>query len=424
MVCTQSADKPRPSERPAERRAKEKEGTMGKAESSFWNAVIRHRLVIFTVCVTVLSLYARFAFRGFISPDMNIFLIPWYDAIQEMGGLRALSTQVGNYQISYQTLIALMTYLPIHKVYAYKSLSMAFDYALGLAAAATVRRITGSREKAALTYAAVVLLPVTVLNSAAWGQCDSIFTFFLVLAFFLLLRRQHALMMLSFGMALAFKLQAVFFLPFLLFYYVWSKRFPIRLFLLIPVPVLLFSLGGLAQGRGLQDILQIYTEQGGQYQQISLNYPSFWNLLVITLAEKNADHYSELQAYCLAVTVLLSGAIMLCLIRARKLSQQALLMTASLMMYTCVLFLPAMHERYAYPVLIFAVMLSVLCPKALPVALGMLIIDLQTYGFYLMKIKTLPWDFLVLLNIACYGWMAFLTWKTVRVQEPEGASCP
>ena len=115
---------------------------------------------------------------------------------------------------------------------------------------------------------------------------------------------------------------------------------------------------------------------------------------------------------------------MLCLIRARKLSQQALLMTASLMMYTCVLFLPAMHERYAYPVLIFAVMLSVLCPKALPVALGMLIIDLQTYGFYLMKIKTLPWDFLVLLNIACYGWMAFLTWKTVRAQTPDTAPSP
>lgn len=99
---------------------------MGRTENRFWDFVIKHRLKVFIVAATILSMYARFCFRGFISGDMFVFLIPWYDAIEKYGGLKALSVQVGNYQISYQTLISLMTYLPVNKVYAYKGLSIFF----------------------------------------------------------------------------------------------------------------------------------------------------------------------------------------------------------------------------------------------------------------------------------------------------------
>ena len=389
---------------------------MGRTENRFWDFVIKHRLKVFIVSATILSMYARFCFRGFISGDMFVFLIPWYDAIEKYGGLKALSVQVGNYQISYQTLISLMTYLPVNKVYAYKGLSIFFDYALAAAAAGVIRKMTGSREKAAVTYSAIVILPTTILNSAAWGQCDSIYTFFLVMAFLLLLGNRNTAALFCYGVSLAFKLQAVFFLPFLLFYYVWSKKFPGWKFLLIFLPLLLFSIGGLVQGRSLLDIIQIYVDQGGQYKQISLYYPSFWNLLVETAAENEADHYTEIHGMCMAVTVIVLGGMMIRLIRQKKLNGTALLMTAALMMYTCVLFLPAMHERYSYPVLIFAVMAGALCPKMIPVVLGMVLIDLQTYGLYLFKTSILPWEFLVLLNIACYAGLAYLTWRKACVE--------
>ena len=119
---------------------------------------------------------------------------------------------------------------------------------------------------------------------------------------------------------------------------------------------------------------------------------------------------------CMAVTVIVLGGMMIRLIRQKKLNGTALLMTAALMMYTCVLFLPAMHERYSYPVLIFAVMAGALCPKMIPVVLGMVLIDLQTYGLYLFKTSILPWEFLVLLNIACYAGLAYLTWRKACVE--------
>ncbi|MBQ9211769.1 MAG: DUF2029 domain-containing protein [Clostridia bacterium] len=392
---------------------------MRKTEERFWDLMIRHRLKIFIACATLLSMYARFSFRGFISPDMDIFLIPWYDVIQERGAWRALGQQVGNYQISYQTLVALLTYLPVHKVYAYKMLSIAFDYALGIVAGRMVREITGSQTKAAAVYAAVVLLPTTVLNSAAWGQCDSIYTFFLMATFLLLLRERHGAAFFCYGLAFAFKLQAVFFLPFLLFYYVWSRKFSAWQFLWIPAAMLLASVGGLIQGRSPLDIFRIYAEQGGTYQQISLNYPSFWNLMVVTLAEDGVDHYAELQGFCLGVTVVALGGIMLWLVRKGKLSKDSLLQAATLMMYTCLFFLPAMHERYSYPVLIFLTAACALSPRMIPVLIGVVAIDLQTYGFYLMKKEVLSWDLLTLMNVACYAGTLYLTWRSIQ-REPVG----
>ena len=392
---------------------------MDRVEEKFWNSLLRHRWTIFTVCATVMSLYARYMFRDFISNDMKQFLIPWYDTIKELGGFSGLGTQVGNYQISYQTLIALMTYLPIDKVHAYKLLSVIFDYALGISAAMVVRQITGRREKAALTYIIIALLPITIQNSAAWGQCDSIFTFFLVMTFLLLVKKKDAWAMICFGTAFAFKMQAIFFLPFLLFYYVWSKNFSWRLFLLIPVPMLLLSVGGLIQGRSLLEPFEIYIGQTDQYRRISMNYPSFWNMVV---GDKAKTIYSEMHTLSLSVTVALLAGMMIFLFNQKRMGGKAMLMTATAMMYTCVLFLPAMHERYSYPVLIFAIIACLLESRMILPSLGMLIIDLQTYTRFLIEREPPSWLFLVVLNIVCYLGIVYLTWKNTGLSQSEASA--
>jgi Gpi18-like mannosyltransferase len=55
-----------------------------------------------------------------------------------------------------------------------------------------------------------------LFNSAAWGQCDGIYTCFIIMSLFYLLRERDILSMAMFGMAFAVKLQAVFFAPFVL----------------------------------------------------------------------------------------------------------------------------------------------------------------------------------------------------------------
>ena len=50
-------------------------------------------------------------------------LVPWFDEIKDMGGICALSEQVGNYNLLYQTIISLMTYIPMDDMYLYKIFS-------------------------------------------------------------------------------------------------------------------------------------------------------------------------------------------------------------------------------------------------------------------------------------------------------------
>ena len=61
--------------------------------------------------------------------------------------MMALDAQVGNYGLLYQTIIALMTYLPIQFEYSYKIFSIFFDYALAIVSALMVKEYSGSRIK-------------------------------------------------------------------------------------------------------------------------------------------------------------------------------------------------------------------------------------------------------------------------------------
>lgn len=399
-----------------------REGKMRRAEKRFWDFVIRHRWKLLAAAAAIFSLYARYALRGIISADMRDCLLPWYEEIRSGGGLASLSGQVGNYNIPYQTLIAIMTYLPVRPEYAYKVLSVLFDYALAAAVALGAHEITGSREKAVTAWAVTLCLPVTVLNSAAWGQCDSIYTFFLVIAFVCLLRGKYTAAFLLYGCSLAFKLQAVFFLPFLLFHYVWSRKYSASRFLLMPLPVIALSAGGLLQGRSLADVFSVYAEQTNTFTRISLNYPSFWNLLVENNVKDGSDFYPELYRWCILTAVIVLAVWMVWTVRREKMGTGTLTLTALVMVYTCVMFLPAMHERYAYPVLMLAVLACFAETRAIPVALGLLFIDMQTYGNYLFLKEPLPWIVLVLINTACYAYLAWVTAKNIQTAKRAAES--
>ena len=56
-----------------------------------------------------------------------------------------------------------------------------------------------------------------VINGIYWGQCDIIYTFFLLVFFWFSLRRMPSAAACAFGLAFAFKAQSVFLAPYLLY---------------------------------------------------------------------------------------------------------------------------------------------------------------------------------------------------------------
>lgn len=90
----------------------------------------KRKFLFYYFFISLIALVIRYTARDFISDDMQRFLIPWFQIIKSGGGLSALSNQVGDYGLLYQTIIALMTYVEMNPVYLYKLLSVIFDFCL------------------------------------------------------------------------------------------------------------------------------------------------------------------------------------------------------------------------------------------------------------------------------------------------------
>ncbi len=391
---------------------------MLKAEQKLIQWGERHLLVIFFILVSVCGFFARYYLRDFSSTDANCCLLPWYDTIRDGGGLNALKEQVGNYNIMYQTLIALMTYLPIPKLYAYKCLSGLFDYALAAACGIGVYRLAADQraEKALFCYTLVLFSPIVLLNSAVWAQCDSIYCFFIVAAFVCLFREHYGLSLFLLGLAFTFKLQAVFALPFFLLFWFMKKRFSILNFLLIPAALLLSAVPAAIYGRAnaFSDVFGIYLTQADTYSDIYLNYPSFWCLIA---SADSADGYELFKntAMILTVVILISFAVMWIREKIVPNIKNALYMLF-ILSYTCVLFLPAMHERYGFLYEVLAIMLLFVNKKTQALCPLLIGLSLFTYSEFLFSAE-IPLTALAVVNCMVYVGYVILLTKDMRAES-------
>lgn len=276
-----------------------------------------------------------------------------------------------------------MTRLPIKPLYAYKLFSCIFDYLLGFAVAAFVHEITDEhrKTKAIIAYSLTVMSPLVFFNSAAWGQCESIYVFFAVMALLMMIKEKYLPAFILYGVSFAFKFQAIFFMPFFLFYYLYKRKFSILYFLCIPASMIVLSLPALFQGRSILEIFTIYTNNVDWFKSLSLNYPSFWLILNDNTTE---NLYISLKNTTIIFTVIVLGLFMTFWIYKKvQLTAINTLYMAFILTFTTVIFLPAMHERYGYLYEILGIIIIFANKKTIPLYIALFITSLVTYGKYL-----------------------------------------
>ncbi len=356
---------------------------MFKIEKNFLDWIEKNLTVIVFVLGNIVSLLIRYVFKDIVSGDYTRFLEGWYNQIYEGGGIASLREQVGNYNFLYQICIAIMTYFPIKPLYAYKILSILFDYLLAIAVAVVVGIVSSDNKKnnALIAYFVVLFSPIVILNSSAWAQCDSIYVFWVIIAVIFLFKEKYFLTFIFLGMSFSFKLQAVFILPFFLLIYFVNKKFSIFNFVIIPLTMLITGLPVLLFGRSVFDIFLIYSDQTNRYTKVAMNYPSFWSILFNV---NSTDYYNSQKFAAVFLTIVVLAVIMIWWIANNvELNNQNMIYLAFTLSYTCVLFLPQMHERYGYLYEILAIILVMINRKTIKLIIPLYIITLITYGNFL-----------------------------------------
>ncbi|MBE6717898.1 MAG: DUF2029 domain-containing protein [Ruminococcaceae bacterium] len=376
-----------------------------KWEKNLLKYIEKNLFWIVSTLVLVLGVLIRIPPMEYVSGDFYHYLSPWFDEIKESG----LSHQVGNYNLVYQFLIYIMTKLPLKAIYSYKILSCVFDYLLAIVAGYCVYNLLEKDRRRWGTLAVmgvVILSPVVVLNSSVWAQCDSIFTFFGFLAIAALLKEKYTLSMIMLGVSFAFKLQAVFLLPIFLFVYFVRKRFTIFNFAFVPLAMIACGIPTAFYGRNPLETITIYTEQTEVYPYMSLNYPSIWQLV---LKPMDVYQYTYLKTTSICLTVAILLVVMVYWIKKRLSTDgENLLIMAFLLTYLCVLFLPAMHERYSYIYEILAICLAVLRPKTIPICCALHVVTLLSYASFLFGIVPIALPVLSIFNLLIFGLYFFV----------------
>ncbi len=287
-----------------------------------------------------LAMLARVSFIERSSGDYDIYLADWIAKLAAGSFSEGMQANVGEYNVLYQYILFIITRLGVPALYAVKAVSFIGDAFLAGAAA----RLAAREGRDSLTaFGVVLLLPTVVLNGGMFAQCDSLYAACALWGLALALGRKPAHAAACFALSLAFKLQSAFILPIVVV--LWAhKRLRLRDAFIFVITLAAVALPALLGGKGLTDILSIYTSQMGLYNGLTYNAASFFGLMETA----GLDVY----AYGNFGMALAFGVCALLVIAGVRMGGQAedgqYVRLALLMVLLIVFFLPRMHERYFY----------------------------------------------------------------------------
>ncbi len=336
------------------------------------------------VSVIIRIYLARFKFNGeYISGDYQNYLRHWVNVYREKGLIEGLSRNVGDYYVPYNIILGIIGCLPIDDGLGISFISVLGEYIGAFFMFRLLNLlIKGGREEGPYSrraaFAAVMMLfiPIAMLNGTIWKQCDAWYTSFIIMGLFRFFSKKYHSAFFLFSVAFIFKLQTLFFVPFLFLAYLLFFDFSILEFLWFPFMYLLAGIPAILCGRPVIRTYLTYIKQTDIYK-MTIGFPNIYCL--------GLDSYEVMAKPAILITISVF-AILAAFVRAKrdKADASLLFLLAGFMEMTCVMFLPAMHERYDYVAIIF------ICVYALAfdlkmgfTAVAMLVCSMLNYGTYL-----------------------------------------
>ncbi len=317
--------------------------------TTWWNKImdwvhLRSPYLMAAIFV-IIAYFIRHVNLDYLSGDYYYYLRVWMQEIIARGGFASLSYGIGDYSVPYVFILTILSYLTTEWMAGIKLISIFFDLVLAGAVGWLVYvsdpKDKGAHTQSILAGLIVLFVPTVVMNSALWAQSDSIYTAFIIFAIVFLVRGKYIPSLVLYGIAFAFKLQAIFILPVYIIVYVLNKRYSIYEFLIIPLMYYVMSLPAIIAGRSLIDITLIYVRQTGTYPSMTLNMPNLYQWF--------PNNYDVFAYYAIGLfAVLMAISLFRLMLRKVTIKRGIVLELALWSVLMAVFFLPAMHERYLY----------------------------------------------------------------------------
>ena len=407
----------------------------GSSTDFFTRFIVDHIWELSVIFVFLLNLVVMiYIAPNTISSDYRKFISVWIEHYRNNGLIAGLRTMPGNYYVPYNLLLALLAMICPNENAQKIGVALISNIGIYITAYYTFRIVYGFRasdkgdkgnikgtfsgsrlnireffseintsrelQKAWIAGMIMMVLPFSIINADYWKQCDAIYTAFAVVSIDAVLNRKYRKSMIFLGIALSFKLQAVFILP--LYIFIWLiRKFNFLEFFWIPAVYLMAGLPAILCGNSPLKVWGTYLHQTNQYQAMYISYP---NLLIFGFTD-----YGHFARPAEALTVVIFLFALLYYIRNQEqFTDKKILELSGWCVWTCLMFLPSMHERYGYmaTILITIAALSV-NKRLLPAAVFLNIFDVIIYTSYLFRYDKISHDYLAILNVVFYFTAAY-----------------
>ena len=374
-------------------------------------------IVLFMLLAISVIIRTTLAPNTFLSGDYYTFYKPWIDQYKTDGIAQCLKTGIGDYYIPFNLLYGLFSLLPCEPwlplslfFCTLEYISVIYIYKILVLIGENIGITDNKKYKAISAFVAVstLYLPHVILNSALWKQCDSIYTMFTFASLYYLLKEKHTLAFALLSIGFCFKLQMIFVLPLFIMAYICFHKFTLFQFFQLPAWYVVTGIPAMLCGRRWQDVIKIYLGQMGQEDAMTINTPGFY------LIGLN-DYYGLYRAAILATIAIFVVIAYYSFANRDKLSFKAMFQLTGLCIWTCYMFLPAMHERYDYAAIIFVFVFALMFrKKILWTSVVMIICSIVTYSNALIYGSPIPMWLCSLAYTAAYIAFGYDYFKSLR----------
>lgn len=383
-----------------------------------------HTQVLWAIVVAfclILGLAIRYKFIWFETRDWQLFLSVWVESFRQQG-FSFLATDSYDYMPTYMYLLFIAAQFGHYALPVTKLFSIVFDFVLAIATGMVAYKLFEQKKPEQKFFYAVGtgcfiwLLPTVISNSSMWGQCDSIYASFLLICLYCFLCDKSDAAMVMFSLAMAIKLQAVFWLPVILLLWVY-KRVKTYQFAYIPAALFICVIPAWIAGRPIGQLMTIYMSQMGSYgERLSMKYPNIYYLI----GELNLiDYYSSAGVYFTIGLLLIYMVYVLYKLMERKLDGNLLIQILYTSGLIILYFLPHMHERYGYSFEILACLYVLTNRKRFWIVPVQIVTTFLTYSYYYNyeseKVIPIPW--LALVNLVI---LLVVLWDSAKVLNEKG----